>query len=260
MDPFEVRMRFTTSLNHLNASVTSAQKAAAFALRNRDMDEDLHSCILEQLEKQDPGRSHMNLRANIMYFIEHLIDQSLREDHTAYITMIQRDIPRIVDAVAPADGSGNPNIKGVRKVLLSLKSKSILSEEVVNELGKSLDEREAAFGAGDAGEENGEEEVQEGGEVVGRKGRPGERSSVSGKGMGGRVDKRAAEQRIEEDRERGKRQRESYWAVGGEEGVEWNRMLEEAVDINEDDMVLAREEREERRVMSAAAKAAVAAK
>jgi hypothetical protein len=50
-DPFEVRMRFTSQLQHLNASVTSAQKAANYALKYRDMDEDLHSCILEQLER-----------------------------------------------------------------------------------------------------------------------------------------------------------------------------------------------------------------
>ena len=50
-DPFEVRMRFTSQLQHLNASVTSSQKAAHYALKYRDMDEDLHSCILEQLEK-----------------------------------------------------------------------------------------------------------------------------------------------------------------------------------------------------------------
>ncbi len=50
-DPFEVRMRFTNQLQHLNASVNSAQKAAHYALKYRDMDEDLHSCILEQLER-----------------------------------------------------------------------------------------------------------------------------------------------------------------------------------------------------------------
>lgn len=50
-DPFEVRMRFTGQLQHLNASVTSAQKAANYALRYRDNDMDLHSCIIEQLEK-----------------------------------------------------------------------------------------------------------------------------------------------------------------------------------------------------------------
>ena len=50
-DPFEVRMRFTSQLQHLNASATSSQKAAHYALKHRDMDEDLHSCILEQIER-----------------------------------------------------------------------------------------------------------------------------------------------------------------------------------------------------------------
>lgn len=50
-DPFEVRMRFTAQLQHLSASVASSQKAAHYALKYRDMDEDLHSCILEQLER-----------------------------------------------------------------------------------------------------------------------------------------------------------------------------------------------------------------
>jgi hypothetical protein len=51
VDPFEVRMRFTLQLQHLSASVTSSQKAAQYALKYRDLDEDLHSCILEQLER-----------------------------------------------------------------------------------------------------------------------------------------------------------------------------------------------------------------
>lgn len=50
-DPFEVRMRFSAQLQHLSASVTPAERAAYYALKHRDMDEDLHSCILEQLEK-----------------------------------------------------------------------------------------------------------------------------------------------------------------------------------------------------------------
>ena len=61
-DPFEVRMRFTSQLQHLNASVTSAQKAANYALKYRDMDEDLHSCILEQLERV--SKHHHNYHVN----------------------------------------------------------------------------------------------------------------------------------------------------------------------------------------------------
>jgi CTD kinase subunit gamma len=128
-DPFEVRMRFTSQLQHLNASVASAQKAAQYALKYRDMDEDLHSCILEQLErvstffsiirgysKLTAAQNNMNTRANIMYFIEHFLEMASKDGHKGYVHMMRRDIIRVVDAVAPDDGSGAANVKVVRKV------------------------------------------------------------------------------------------------------------------------------------------------
>lgn len=60
----------------------------------------------------------MNTRANIMYFIEHFLDMAQRDGHSDYIRMMQRDIIRVVDAVAPDDGSGAANVKVVRKVSL----------------------------------------------------------------------------------------------------------------------------------------------
>ena len=50
-----------------------------------------------------------------MYFIEHLCDMAQRENHVEFVRMMQRDILRVVDAVAPADGSGPANVKVVRK-------------------------------------------------------------------------------------------------------------------------------------------------
>lgn len=70
-DPFEVRMRFSSQLQHLNASVTSAQKAASYALKYKDMDEDLHSCILEQLE-----------RVCVLDSITHLLENDSAENVT----------------------------------------------------------------------------------------------------------------------------------------------------------------------------------
>jgi len=55
-----------------------------------------------------------------MYFIEHLCDMAEREGHQDYVRMMQRDILRVVDAVAPEDGSGAANVKVVRKVIGSL--------------------------------------------------------------------------------------------------------------------------------------------
>jgi CTD kinase subunit gamma len=115
-DPFEVRQRFTTLLSHLSASHTSIQKAAVYALKNRDMDEDLHSCILEQLE-----RTNMNTRANIMYFIEALCEMAVKDGGPAtgegsamgYVRMLQRDILPVVESVVGEEGA---NVRVVRKV------------------------------------------------------------------------------------------------------------------------------------------------
>ena len=51
MDAFDIRMKFNGLLTHLNASVTSANKAAQFALKHKAQGEDLHNVILESLEQ-----------------------------------------------------------------------------------------------------------------------------------------------------------------------------------------------------------------
>ena len=60
----------------------------------------------------------MNNRANILYFIEHLCDMAQRENHLNFVRMVQRDILKIVDHVAPDDGSGAANVKVIRRVRL----------------------------------------------------------------------------------------------------------------------------------------------
>src|SRR2546421_9261862 len=84
----------------------------------------------------------MNNRANIMYFIEHLCDMAQRESHLEFVRMMQRDILRVVDAVAPEDGSGAANVKVVRKVLQGLKAKNHLLAQTVVEIEECLKERD----------------------------------------------------------------------------------------------------------------------
>ncbi|MCJ1344253.1 hypothetical protein MMC31_002456 [Peltigera leucophlebia] len=231
-DPFEVRMRFTHQLQHLNASINSSQKAAHYALRYRDMDEDLHSCILEQLE-----RNSMNNRANIMYFIEHLCDMAQRENHLDFVRMMQRDILRVVDAVAPSDGSGAANVKVVRRVLAGLQQKSILVAETVVEIEACLKERDTLPAhpalSPTEGNSQGDQHLSQ---IVAAK--------INGVT---RLDKRQIEQRIEEDRERHKRLRENIWAVSDEPDVEFEKLWDEASDVGEDDYIAAEEDAMERR-------------
>lgn len=67
----------------------------------------------------------MNTRANIMYFLEHLLEMASKERNNDYVRMMQRDIIRVVDAVCPEDGSGAANVKVVRRVSLPLSNLSI---------------------------------------------------------------------------------------------------------------------------------------
>ncbi|KAK4069954.1 uncharacterized protein Triagg1_6749 [Trichoderma aggressivum f. europaeum] len=236
-DPFEVRMRFSSQLQHLNASVASAQKAAQYALKYKDMDEDLHSCILEQVE-----RNNMNTRANIMYFIEHFLDLAQRDGHSDYIRMMQRDIIRVVDAVAPDDGSGAANVKVVRKacaflfsatVLIGLQNKGFLEDQAVTQIEDVIKER--GTNDDDLGLESPNSDVDmtdaPASESKSRR-RPGTHG----------LDKRQVEQRIEEDRERHKRERERIWAVPKGEDAEMNKLWEETSDFGGDDDRLLTEE------------------
>ncbi|KAI0389414.1 CTD kinase subunit gamma CTK3-domain-containing protein [Xylariaceae sp. FL0594] len=256
-DPFEVRMRFSSQLQHLNASTTSAQKAAQYALKYKDMDEDLHSCILEQLEK-----TNMNTRANIMYFIEHLLEMAAKERGNEYVRMMQRDIIRVVDAVCPENGSGAANIKVVRKVLQGLRSKCILLDQTVSELESCLKERDTAahdFSLSSpiaGGDEQATGRSTDTAEFDSSKTEFWERMGGQGQQGGARKNdgasaanmkptKKQIEQRIEEDRERHKRMRESMWVVPPNTIDQARKFFAETSDLGEDDRILGEEERSE---------------
>ncbi|KAF2965825.1 hypothetical protein GQX73_g7737 [Xylaria multiplex] len=235
-DPFEVRMRFSSQLEHLNASTTSAQKAAQYALKYKDMDEDLHSCILEQLEK-----TNMNTRANIMYFIEHLLEMATKERHNDYVRMMQRDILRVVDAVCPENGSGAANVKVVRKVLQGLQTKFILIEQTVTEIEGCLKERDTSandFSLSSPVNSN----EQSGPPASANDQDPGGPQATQRNGASMKPTRRQIEQRIEEDRERHKRMRESMWVVPSNPIEQATKFFGETSDLGADDRILGDEE------------------
>jgi len=247
-DPFEVRMRFTNLLTHLSASATASIKTAHYALKHKDMDEDLHSCIIENLERGN----NMNNRANIMYFLEHHADMNMKEGgHEPYVDMVRRDIQRIVEAVA----QNGANVKVVRRVVGGLGEKGVLSRDMVRGIEVGLKEKEEKLGRllGDEeakpdGDNKDVVNVPADGALDGHRVTPKTGGQHGGKSNGvSKMDKRAIEQRIEEDRERNKRLRESVWAVSGEDDQELEKMWDEGSEVSEDDYVIADEEAEERK-------------
>jgi len=210
----------------------------------------------------------MNNRANIMFFIEQLCDMARRENHLEFVRMVQRDILRIIDAVAPSDGTGAANVKVVRKVnqlqcsypfppfplllglsvygplltkkhqvLSGLQEKKVLLPETIVELEECLKERDTALSP-DGNQDNNNTTT------ASKDLTPTTANKPSGLT---RPDKRQIEQRIEEDRERHKRLRESIWAVKSEDNMEFERLWEDTSDIGEDDFVAAEDDAYERR-------------
>ncbi|KAH8653672.1 CTD kinase subunit gamma CTK3-domain-containing protein [Xylariales sp. PMI_506] len=274
-DPFEVRMRFSSQLQHLNASAVAQQKAAQYALKYGGMSEDLHSCILEQLEKNS-----MNTRANIMYFIVPFLEMAEQERNQDYIRRMQRDILRVVDAVCPEDGSGVANIKVVRKVLQGLNEKGFLLDQTVVEIEECLKDRAAVShadlgmsspvaGEGGADSKGSAEAVPssssgaKGDASTGAGASAGsgqhqnqqqqqhhhqsqqQKTSRPGQVLPPKVEKRQMEQRIEEDRERHKKRRESMWVVPKDEEEKRMKLWDDVSDLGEDDFRLGQEESEE---------------
>jgi CTD kinase subunit gamma len=177
----------------------------------------------------------MNTRANIMSFIEHFCELATKENHLNYVRMIQRDILIIVDAVAPSDGSGAANVKHVRRVLQNLQDKNVLSSETVTEIGAALKERET-----NPSHVLDVEAPDNTSETTPR---------ISRTNGNVRVDKRQIEQRIEEDRERNKRLRESMWTVSGDHKGEFKQAWDEVSEAGDDDFLGAEEEYGERKQM-----------
>jgi CTD kinase subunit gamma len=246
-DPFEVRIKFTNFLAHLNASTNSALKSAHYALKYAVYAEDLHSVIIEQLEC-----NNLNSRANIMYFLPTLCEAASAAQAPIYVRMMERDILRIVDLVAPPEGGGAANVRVVKSVLKNLEGKGFLQPQTVAELESFISGRETAgapespiSGTGIAAAS------ADGTPSVARNTPAPTRDAWAAPGPP-RLDKRQIEQRIEEDRERHKRAREGLWTIKQTsnnlgDDVERGKLWDETSDMEDDDYEMVKEEADQRK-------------
>ncbi|KAG5513553.1 hypothetical protein PMAC_000985 [Pneumocystis sp. 'macacae'] len=208
LDPFEGRLAFLEILKKLTASQQSQIKTAQFALRHKDLDEDLYNCILEELE-----HTSLNSRVNIIYFLETLCDYSYKNGCNSYISMIRKDIIKIVRAVAPPGPQGAANISAVRKVIENLKNKAYIDNRDFLEIEASLSKRDDKS-----------------------------LNTIQNRAF---FSKEEIFRRIEEDRERHKRLRENIWVVPeGDVGinVEFENMWETTSSLDEYDFEYMEEE------------------
>lgn len=208
-----------------------------------------------------------------MYFIEHLLELAQREGNNDYIAMLQRDIIRVVDAVAPESGQGAANVKVVRRVLNNLQQKGFLEAQAVTEIEEVLKERETDLMSSPVASRNDGGNGADGAAGSGRDGAGGATGAAddamdidsqarsqsnssrrhnarggdagAGRNAGG-LDKKQIEERLEEDRERHKRLRERIWAIPAGSDAEMWKLWDETSDFGEDDHIMGEEELAER--------------
>lgn len=119
------------------------------------------------------------------------------------------------------------------KVLQNLQGKGLLELQVVTQIEDVIKERESTNDDFDAGSPTGDLPDAPPSQTIPRPDK---------KGAPPRLEKRQIEQRIEEDRERHKRERESIWAVPAGIDQEQAKLWEETSDYGDDDDRLLAEE------------------
>ncbi|RPA80843.1 hypothetical protein BJ508DRAFT_362287 [Ascobolus immersus RN42] len=215
VDAFEARLQFSKTLTRLTAAPASLRSASLYLLKHRSHREDLYSVILEKLQSE----SNPNFKVNIIYFLEMLCELSLVQGYMDYVEYIRRDLVEICDFAAPVEGGGCVNIEAVRMVLKSLKEKGVLDDEEWKGVDEMLVDR------------NREEQENQ------------EQSSAKRR----RFDDKMIEQRMNEDRQRHKREKEHAWQVApptAEKDEEFEQLWANTSDLNEDDYEIMREENE----------------
>ncbi|ORY98565.1 CTD kinase subunit gamma CTK3-domain-containing protein [Syncephalastrum racemosum] len=137
-DPFECRLTFLSLLEKLNASQQSIHKVATYAVRHRQLSEDLYSCLLEELEQ-----ASINARLNIIYVLDAIFAASQKVHYSGYNDLTRRDLPRILAAVVPDDPKGLVNIANTRKILNNWRRREYFNSTEIDKAEKPLLEKES---------------------------------------------------------------------------------------------------------------------
>eukprot|EP00158_Paraphelidium_tribonemae_P002871 Partr_v1_DN25740_c0_g1_i1_m74839 putative Conserved hypothetical protein len=205
MDPFEARLQFIDILSRLSASQQSIVKASSFALRHREFAESLFSCLVDEMEQQ---QSSLNSRLNLFFVIDALVCQSNKSSSSnmdggsEYLILVERDMGRIVELVVPRDSQmgASLNRPAVVKVLQKWRSKGVFPEPVCDLFMDQLPPAASVVADDQTLQENTVSSLNAS-------------SNKSGGGDDSGMTKQDILTRMEEDRERHKKQKEAKWMV-----------------------------------------------
>lgn len=233
MDPFEARLHFKQMLETMSSSSQTLQKAVAFAVKHQESHEDFHSVVLEILDHLD-----VNSRINVLYFLEALIRLvcSGKEQPRPYCHNLERDWRLILEKVI---GNNLINLNSCVDVQRSVettfdkknKDLSLIYDQLtVDNPGAKVDEKEGFRGAWALLISKKRQGIRDRIKLIH------DPSQIVGKEE---LSKDQLLQRVENDRERNKRLKETNWVVvrpsGKLEIAEFDKVWDEFDVLDEDD-------------------------
>jgi len=194
MDAFQVHTSFVNQLRTLNATQQDVQKTVSFAMRHCSNHDDLWSCIIQACQE-----ASLNLKMNILYFIESLCETSSTVGpEPYYVQHLARDLRTLVNLLVPDSKEGVLNLHGTRQVVRAWRNRRFIDQNAFESADDLLRRRQHWT------------HVEQNGSSPDRQSREDKRAK--GESIGG-MSKQQRINRMNEDRERQKRLREQRWIL-----------------------------------------------
>lgn len=218
MDPFEARLQFQQYLRTITSSNNNNALITNFILARQELQEDFHSCILEALDVND-----WNQKLNIFQLVEVIIKRCIGISEKPFVRNLVRDLEIIIRKVCSSGEQQNSaiNVNGCYSILtricVSLDYKGlVLCQQRWREIGQSETKIDKVISQTETGQIldlvweyliliKTESKLQR----------------INGQFSNWNLNPKLVLRRMEDDRERTKKSKETLWETGSDLYVEF---------------------------------------
>lgn len=144
MDPFQIRLRFVSTLEKLNASQPTIRQALSLIVEFANaLHLELWDCIMDECRK-----GSLNRRANLLFLIDSIVtDGTLPpEIRSLFAPLLERDLYLLIDLAVPeARWDATLNLPTVRKILAHWRQKLVIDAMALADIDLLLNTREKSL-------------------------------------------------------------------------------------------------------------------
>lgn len=144
MDPFQIRLRFIATLEKLNASQPTIRQALSLVVEHAGaLHVELWDCIMDECRK-----GSLNRRVNLLFLIDSIVtDDTLPPGiRILFAPQLERDLYLLVDLAVPESRwDATLNLPTVRKILANWRQKLVIDSAALSDVELLLNTREQSL-------------------------------------------------------------------------------------------------------------------